>query len=626
MHSFLSKIFFTVFIFIAASADAQVKFTAELSAQQISKNEMVQLRLSVENAQSVEQITPAAFSNFSVISGPNQESGMSAVNGVVKQYVAISFILKPKAPGTFTIPAATAKADGKDYRSNAVSIKVTNTIAPNTSAANNSNPLTGFNPFEDMQQQTPFTDYILKKGESAADKISRNMFVKLQTNKTTCFVGEPVIATYKLYTRLKSESNLVKNPSFSGFSVIDMQQPDNINYTRETVNGREYNVYIIRKVQLYPLQIGALELDAVQLENSVQFIKEEYAKQQENIPGDILNEFAEAAIPPEGMETQKVTLQNTPVVINVKSLPAVNVPVSFKGATGQFTIKAAIQNNTFTTEDAGKLNIVIEGNGNLQLITPPDINWPVGIDGFEPVITDDVSKNTVPVSGRKMLAYNFTVTVPGSYSLPPVMFSYFNPATGKYKTDSAPSIVFTVIKGAGKKIKGAAVVKESSSPLNKFFNNRRWVISAVIILIVLGILIWLKSDKHKEEKKEAINNAKVTEEMAAAEITEPPVKNYLERAALLAETGGTVFYHELNFALKDFLADKLNMPAATLNKKIITEELDKKNVSVETVIQLHKLLNDIELELYTPVNEPGKASELYNNTAGMIQLLDTYKS
>jgi Cu/Ag efflux protein CusF len=621
MLLFVRKYFIALLLFVVQPLTAQVKFSAALSANEISKNEMVQLRLAVENAADVQNITPPSFSNFIVVSGPNQESGMTAINGVVKQYVAVNYILKPKGPGTFTITSAGAKADGKDYRSNAVTIKVNNTLAQ---AGGGNSFVPGINPFDDAPRQQPFNDFILRKGENAADKINRNMFVKLQTNKTTCFVGEPVVATYKLYTRLKSESNLVKNPSFSGFSVVDLQQPDNINYTRETVNGREYNVYIIRKVQLYPLQTGILELDAVELENNVQFIKEAYARSQMNIPEEMLNEFADAAIPPEATEIQKVILQSKPVTIHVKPLPVVNVPASFKGATGNFVIKPALEKNTFTTDDAGRLNIVIEGSGNLQLITTPDVNWPNGVEAFEPSVTDDFTKNTVPVSGRKIISYNFTAAAAGNYVLPPVAFSYFSPEKGKYITDSTPSLAFSVTKGTGKKVSSAAVTKEEKSLLNKFFSNRRWVVSSVAILIILGVLFWLKSDKRKEEQEQQVA-AVALKEAEPEIIVLKEEKNYLEKAAALIHADSTAYYKELNFALKDFLADKLQQPAATLNKKTITEELDKRNVHTDTVIKLQNLMSDIELQLYAPFAEQEKMEYLYNNTAGMIQLLEIYK-
>ena len=59
--------------------------------------------------------------------------------------------------------------------------------------------------------------------------------------------------------------------------MIDLQQPDNTSYQIEKLNGRDYNVYIVRKVQLYPLLAGDLELGSAEVENNVRFIREEYA-------------------------------------------------------------------------------------------------------------------------------------------------------------------------------------------------------------------------------------------------------------------------------------------------------------------------------------------------------------
>jgi len=77
--------------------------------------------------------------------------------------------------------------------------------------------------------------------------------------------------------------------------------------------------------------------------------------------------------------------------------------------------------------------------------------------------------------------------------------------------------------------------------------------------------------------------------------------------------------------LKSYLSKKLNLPVQTINKKSITEELDKKNITVNTSLQLQQILNDIERQLYTPFAEKEKMQQLYDNTAGIIQLLDTYK-
>ena len=95
MRKALIKIFFIILLLSGRSATAQVRFSASASPEQISKDEVTQLRLVVENAKEVQGIIPPAISNFVIISGPNQETGMSMINGDVKRYVAISFVIRP---------------------------------------------------------------------------------------------------------------------------------------------------------------------------------------------------------------------------------------------------------------------------------------------------------------------------------------------------------------------------------------------------------------------------------------------------------------------------------------------------------------------------------------------------
>jgi hypothetical protein len=631
MQGSIQKFILLLLLITGHVAMAQVKFSATVSSSQVSKNEMLQLRLVVENAAEVQKITPPEFKNFVVVSGPNQESGMTSVNGDVKRYIALTYILQPKTAGKFVIGAAIAKADGKEFKSSPVSIEVSNTNAPNSQQNNNASPFGGFNPFDDTPTPPPFNDYILKKGENAADKVSRNMFVKMELDRTNCYVGEPIIATYKLYTRLKSESNLTKTPSFNGFSVIDLMQADNMGYTREKVNGREYNVYILRKAQLYPLQSGNLELDPVEIENNVHFIKEAFANRESSMMNDVFQEFEDASIPPEGVENQKVILKSKPASIVVKPLPDSNAPVGFKGAVGRFSIEASLEKNTFTTDDAGKLNVMVSGEGNLQLVNSPEIEWPKNFEAFDPAITDDITKTTVPVSGKKMISYPFTITMPGNYTIPAIHFSYFDPKQGKYKTDSTQPISFTVTQGTGIKNDSVAVIKkEQAGFLNKFFNNRRWVVSSVAILIILGLLFWLKKDRKKEAQLKIAAQQKTAEEKAAADAIAATIDttetNYLEQAGNLIHGDNTVFYTELNLALKKYLSQKLQLPIETINKKNIAEQLDKKNIAVDTANQLQQILSDVEMQLYAPFTSEEKKYELYNSAAEIIQLLDTYKN
>lgn len=630
MQSGLQKIFLFLFILCGHWANAQIKFTASISPSEIGKDEYAQLKLMVENANEVQQIVPPVLKDFTIVSGPNPENGVTMINGVVKKYVALNFMLKPKAVGVFTIPPAMAKADAGDYKSNPVTVKVT-AQATGNSAGNGSftSPFGAADPFADVAPRSSYNDYILKKGENPADKIRKNMFVRVEVDKKSSFIGEPIVATYKLYTRLKSESNLVKNPSFNGFSVLDLQQPDNMNYRTERFEGRDYNVYIIRKVQLYPLLAGNLELGTAEVDNNVHFIKAEYLNKQQGLFDDMFKDFADATIPPEGITDQKVTLETRPLTILVKPLPDENKPAGFKGAVGNFTIEARIEKNNFSTDDAGKLALIVSGEGNMEMINAPIVNWPAGIEGFDSKATDDLYKSTVPVSGRKIFEFPFTVSKPGNYTLPAVDFSFFDTHEAKYKTVATRPLDITVTKGSGKpkQIITAADKKTSDNFLTRFFSNRLRVVSLFAVLIIIGLIIWLKTDIKKN--KPVIDNIteqaeEIKEEKPFEEIPEKQEDQLALAGECLQRGDSKLFYNHLNLGLKNYLAKKLEIPPQDINKKNIAEQLDAKGISNETAVQLQQLIDEIEWQLYTPFADEEKMKGMYERAKSLIQLMNTY--
>jgi hypothetical protein len=557
---------------------------------------------------------------------------MTMVNGVVKKYVGLSFILKPRATGNFTIAGALAKADAGDYKSNSVKIKVIAQATGNSQGANVFlSPFSGMDPFTDPVPQSTFNDYILRKGENPADKIKRNMFVRVEADKKSVYVGEPVVATYKLYTRLKSESNMTKNPSFNGFSVLDIPQPLNLPYYTEKLEGREYNVYIVRKVQLYPLLTGNLELGIAEVENNVQFIKAEYANRQSDLMNDMFRDFADASIPPDGIEIQKVTLQSKPLTVLVKPLPDAGKPASFKGAVGNFGIEMKVEKNNFSTDDDGKMAIIISGEGNLQMINAPEIAWPQGIEGFDSKATDDLYKGTMPVSGRKIFEFPFSVAKPGTYTLPSVELSFFDLKEGKYKTVRSNPINITVTKGTGKPKVLVSETNQTSKDnfLTRFFSNRLRVVSLVAVLVIIGLIVWLKRDtkKEKQQQEEILAEEKRQEaEKLAEEILPEQVNPLALTEECLHREDVKLFYAHLNQELKTYLANKLSLPAEELNRKNIAEKLDAKGISNETAKELQTLLDEIEWQLYTPFSDNEKMKTMYDRANDLIQLVNTYRS
>ena len=611
---------FTALLFLCQfHSIAQAVFKTSISPESIGKNETATLRLMIDNARQVEQIVPPVLADFDVISGPNQESGMEINNGVTRQYIGITYLLKPTSIGKFTIAGAKAMADGKVLVGNSITLTVTKNGSGNNSN-NTATGLGGFSPFFEPVAQSSFNDFILKKGESLSQKINKNIFIKVVTNKNTCFVGEPVVVTYKLYTRLKSESSITKNPSFNGFSVIDLMPPGNTNYSIEQLNGREYNVYILRKSQLYPLQAGPVELETAEVDNTIHFIKEEYLNKQRSDINDFFGDFTQPSIPAEGMVDEKISLQSKPAKIIVKPLPELDRPISFKGAVGKFTMEAALHKNNFTTDDAGKLTITIAGAGNMSMIIAPDINWPAGIEGYEPKTKDQLDQLTVPVSGTKTFEYAFTASKRGSYIIPAIDFSYFNVVAQKYITLHSEPLTVTVTQGTGK----GSFTKSNSTLqpkppafLDGLFNNRWWILGTLILLSIL--IIWIRKNKKK------ISTTQVPSDFAAPELTATSHSSPINPFALSEEKmiGQDIkgFHEALNHEFRNFLANALQIPLATITKKIIERQADEQGIALYTRMQIQQLLDDIEWQLYTPLASVDSMEDMYQRATAIAATL-----
>lgn len=631
-NKILSSLIFLTAIFVSNSAFAQVKFSVVCPNKTIGKNDVLQIQFKVENASNVQNIIPPNFKNFNVVSGPNQESSTSNINGKVSQYVAMGFSLQPKSVGTFTIGPAKAIADGKDYESNPVTIKVTNaSTQPQNNNSANSLPgfpsLPSFNfdlPTAPVAQQ--FDDYILKPGENVTEKTKKNLFVKLDISKTSCYVGEPIVASIKLYTRLHSETTVTDAPSFNGFSVNDL--PVSNNSTQEKYNGRLYNVYTLRTVELYPLQAGKVTLSPIISDNKVTFIKSEYANSQSNDDFfGMLENFGDAGIPADGLIEKDITLKTSPVIVTVKPLPLEDQPASFRGAVGNFTITSSLSKDKITTDDAGNLKVTISGKGNIQLINAPTIHWPAGIDGYDAQIKDNVNKNAVPMQGSKVFTFPFTASKPGNYKIDSLSLSFFDPETSTYKTVTTSSLDIQVTKGTG--IPNNSYANNSANnnaASNSIINPKTEFITGIILIlgiILLIILLIIKKNKNKDllETKIKLDDLENEKEEKEKEfiIPENPLLKAHEK---LVAQDSKEFFHTLDASLKKYLAAKFKVPANELTKRRLNEELDKCNVSLGTSLMLSSLMDEVEINLYAPPSNINSMNTIFEKASEVVSLLD----
>jgi len=664
-------------------ATGQVKFTTVVSSQDVGKSDYLQVEFIVENAKQIDDLVPPDFPGFHVAQGPIQSSGMSIINGNMSQYKALSFVLEPTKTGKFTIGGATATVDGKHMQSNPVTVSV---HAGGSGSANsqqggggNSNNPFGSNPFFQPSMPDPFgteagdvdRDYVIRPGENVKDKIKKGIFVKVQVDKNSCYVGEPIVATYKLYTRLSSESRITKRPSLNGFSVYDMIDPNQDAVSVEKLNGKNYTVHIIRKTQLIPLQAGTVDLDPVEIENTVHFVKgsgRSGGGHSGNSLRDLIDQMTDdGAYGPEVDEN--VTLDTKPVPITVKPLPEENKPAGYNGAVGNFSIEASLSNKSVAADDEATLHVVVKGKGNLPVIAAPVVNWPAGVQAFDPIAKEEVNKTVAPMTGSKSFDYIFMPHTAGHYTIPQISFPYFDPASQSYKTAGTQPMdiqVTPAAKSHNNKDRLTARTAPQSALIVLARDYGAWI-AVFILLSGVAVYFWRQNERLKKAglaatpataaQKEKIpdtiaaqgrssvgagavpakpvterTNAPTRPDRAAAPV-EPviqtpvyvstaPVADPLQEAKQLFENEDSKgFYREVNRAIWKAMSKKLDLPASELNKPNSLRLLRLRGWDDTALMTLENLLNECEMNLYTPAHDRWNMQQLLRQAETVLARL-----
>ncbi|HLG38758.1 MAG TPA: BatD family protein, partial [Chitinophagaceae bacterium] len=192
----------------AIDVEAQVIFKTIVPQTSVIVGESFSVQYVLEDTETDESFTPPVFNGFRLVSGPNIYSGLlnradgSKLKNIVFTLVAIR-------PGRFIIPGATVKVNGQFIKSNNAEIAVISKAASFKRNKRNSDDLTT-------------SEYFLRPGEDPYEKMRKYLFMKVMVDKRTCYVGQPIVATFKLYSQLESKSDIVKNPGFYGFTVQDI--------------------------------------------------------------------------------------------------------------------------------------------------------------------------------------------------------------------------------------------------------------------------------------------------------------------------------------------------------------------------------------------------------------------
>ncbi|MBN2637769.1 MAG: protein BatD [Bacteroidales bacterium] len=553
------------------------------------------------------------FKGLTVLSGPNTStsSSLQFVNGRMSQSynVTFSYIVMAEKTGTFYVEPAAINVKGQQYRSNKLQIDVIKGTPRNSNA--------GSNAYQGGESET----------NSASQQTigSKDVFVKATVNNTHPYLGQQIVITYKLYTRLPVSNLMIdKISSFKGFWSQDLLGDNsNIQQSTTTIDGHQYVVATIRKMALIPQQNGKLTIDPMTLKCVVQL------RVQKKRSGDPFDDFFNDPFFNQNVKNVNKTLKANAINIDVKPLPEAGKPACFAGAVGDFKFETGIDKPDLTTNDALTYTINITGRGNIELIDTPKVNFPPDFETYDAKITTNPIKTDIGISGSKKFEYLAIPRNPGNFTIPPVSFCYFNPVDGKYHTITSPSYNIHVKKGQGGntavytgnaqediRFLGKDIRHIESGPYH-FVKANTYLFGSVLffVLLLIPLLLLIVAFMLRKRIENRRANVSVLKNRKAQKVA----RTRLMKAQKVKKTGNDkAFYDEIALALWGYIADKFDLKQSDLSMDSVRERLQQQNVAEETINGFISTLNNIEYARFAPGNTKDKMENIYSEAMSAI--------
>lgn len=534
------------------------------------------------------------FGTFKKVGGPAQSTSTSVSFSNGKQTssysITFTYTLKPTKTGKQTIPGVTCTVDGKSVKSNAVTVEVTQEDQQTQQQGRRNSS----DPFDDF-----FSDPFFQPRQRQQKAAEPDVFIKAFPSSTTPYQGEIITITYKIYFSnvLQYSVNSCDLPRQAELWNYRIENVDG-KVEVENVNGKRYNVATIYKTAVSPQKSGSLTVSPLSLDATLL----------------VSNGFW-------GGSTVDKKVQSNPVTLNVKPLPG-NAPDDFCGLVGQFTLSSKLSTTELRANDATELVLTLSGKGNLQLADNPEPAFASELDVADPSITENINTASGSISGTRTITYVIIPRKEGSYTIPAISLSYFDPQSRTYKTLTTEAYQLTVEPGdpSAKTTKVGQTGNDDSDggtpkSLKEIVKKYLFIPLIIIILLILIILLVLlrkllqkRNRRPKDSTEKRIRNA-----------NRIATKRLRKAYRLMTAGEDAAFYEEIAHALWDYIGHKFRIPLAGLSIEAVRNRLTEKGLAEEEIRQFTSTLDDCEFARFAP----GDKTEMMNQMYGQAILFIT---
>ena len=599
----------------AARADAPT-FLAELNRNQIAPGEVFVYEVTLNTSgASVEAYHAPEFKGLQVViapQGPNQSTQMQmGPNGMFVQSSLIwHYELTATAGqrGVISIGPARARVDGRDMRSNVVSLRIGAGAAPATPATPSAGSVPGGGTAT-LPGSIPRGD-----GEPPASAAGGS-FIRVVPDKLKAFVGEQVTVGWYLYlTQRQDKYETITEARTDGFwseDVSPVNARGRLALSQEMLGGRPYQVAALFKKALFPLQPGRLTITPIESEIAqVDFF---------------------------GSLTRRQRIKADPLVIEALPLPKEGQPPGFDPTSvGKFSIAARADRTAIAVGEAVTLTLDIKGQGNLHSLRPPPLPHLDGWKTYEPKMTVTLDPGEL-VAGSKTIEYLLLPERAVTTMFPSFELPFFDPETSAYAIARSEPLRIEVAPDAAARDRGAVaggnaagahapagtgaienVISAEIRPIRAraaltrdlgatFYRSRPFLGFLVVppLALALGGLVArlrerLAQDSHRNRRRRV--RQMVRQRLGAAED---------HRDAGRA----SAFYIEIDRVLRDVLAARLRRPVSGLRMDELRDLLLQRGMPPDEAARVITLLESCDLARFAPTSDHADGVRAQMNAA-----------
>jgi hypothetical protein len=539
-----------------------------------------------------------------------RSSQFNFINGRSQSLTEFNYVLIPRSVGRFIIKPIEVKLDGVIYRTEQLEITIDQTPVlsrqpvrqPKTPQSLSPQGLPASQPTSWKTLPPPAMP---SSSSGQSDDQDENIFLKVQPSHLQVYTNEQLILSYYIYTSYDTRyEGFKKEPETSGFWIEEFPMDyKNIGRDSETINGKRYIRADIKKIALFPTAPGEYVIKPGQVKTSVQI-------QDRN--SSMFNQFFnDSFFTGSNLFTRRASklLSAPPISITVKPLPDRGKPTSFNGAVGDFRMSTEVDKRVINQNEAVTLSITIEGQGNIETLSMPEIPEPPNTKVYESDMRSELYRQRDVIAGSKTFEVILIPSQKGEFLIPGVEFSFFSPRVERYITLKSDPYKIQVNpskagaaslppgrgrdtnEGVKKEIQleseDIQYIKERAHVDQAFLSRPflSWfaLLNGVLTFGVLGLIAWRQRSSYLDE------NVSLKRTLRAGKFARRGLKqlNRLSARNASSAKNSLEFFDQCARVLNQYLSDKINRSKHGMTRDVIQRELESRQTDTHVIKKIH---------------------------------------